>query len=517
MGQIREKVGDIGMAQKVFNLPESTSRTQTYNITVPGLKEIENISVNTGTVSIEKVEGEEVTIRLASGSYSRRVKTGGSAADSKWVTNQPSASYNSGGYSGTLTKYTYSGSYTPKDSKEATATREISGLDRWSGNDPGDTYSYSSGGYSGTLYTYKAEGSGKMSTLPDGTQLEGRIIYYKGTVTKPASDTRVYRYEGTVTKPDTRTYQNYYRYNVTVNYIDNSPPTVSGQDANLGDKNTGFTVSYSVNDTDLTDTLTVKEKINGVTIRTLNNAPKNQEFTIAITEEMLYSYDLYTTNTIEIEVSDGQGHAVYRRYTFKRTNTAPKISGQDANLGEKTEGVDITFSATDQENDAMSAKVYLNDKLVKTYEVIEPNQEYTYTLPKLDFVQLNNTDVHKIRVEVQDHNNATALRNYTFTRSLTRVLYAFEKETDIMATQILISPTWGIAEGAEPKVLVCNNLFDEIPTWEDATEQVLLERHFNFTNTAKTGATWGIGVQIIINKGTATELSYLAGFGGAYK
>ena len=299
--------------------------------------------------------------------------------------------------------------------------------------------------------------------------------------------------------------------------INNTPPTISGVDTNLGDKNTGFTVTYSVNDADTADNLTVKEKINGVTIKTLNNAPRNQEFTIEITEEMLYSYDLHATNTIEIEVNDGQGNVVYRRYTFKRTNTAPKISGSDTDLGEKTEGFDITFSATDQENDTMSAKVYLNDRLVKTYEVIEPNQEYIYSLSKLDFVQLNNTDVHKIRIEVQDHNNATAIRNYTFTRKLDRIMYAFEKETDIMATQILISPTWHIAAGAIAQVLVCNNSFDEVPTWEDATEQVLLERHFNFINKEKTADKWGIGVQIIINKGTATELSYLAGFGGAYK
>lgn len=297
----------------------------------------------------------------------------------------------------------------------------------------------------------------------------------------------------------------------------NSSPAISGQDENLGDKNTGFTISYSVNDADVEDKLTVKEKINGVTIRTLNNAPRNENLSIEITEEMLFSYNLHTTNTIEIEVSDGQGHVVYRRYTFKRTNTAPKISGQDADLGGKTEGFDITFSATDQENDRMVAKIYLNDKLVQTYETLISGQEYTYSLSKLEFVQLGNTAEHKVRIEVQDHNNATAIRNYTFTRKIDRIMYAFKKETDIMAKQILISPTWFVAEGAIAKVLVCNNALDAKPTWEDATEQLLLERHFNFTNTAKISTKWGIGVQITIKRGTAKELSYLAGFGGAYK
>lgn len=297
----------------------------------------------------------------------------------------------------------------------------------------------------------------------------------------------------------------------------NSPPAISGADADLGDKNTGFTVSYSVNDVDSADKLTVSEKINGQTIKTINNAPRNSQFIIEITEEQLYKFDLLTTNTIEIEVSDGQGNVVYRRYKFKRTNTAPKISGQDENLGKKTEGFNITFSATDQENDKMSAKIFINDKLVKTYESVVSGREYIYFISKLEFVQLNNIDIHKIRIEVQDHNNATSLRNYTFTRKLDRVMYMFKKETDIMATQILVSPTWKVAKGAVGKILVCNNAFDDVPTWEDATEQILLERHFNFTNKIKTANKWGVGVQITINKGTATELSYLAGFGGAFK
>lgn len=452
------------MVQKIFNLSESSNRTQTHVITIPGLKSISSVSTNTGTATVKKVEGDKITIEVGGGTYSRRVQTGGS--------------------------------YTPADSKE------VKEIGYTSVNENIRSISYNKDGYRGTLrvaeivppYHNMDAASNPSKSFP---------YYYTGTVTRSASDTRTYTY--------------YYQYNITVNYIDNSSPIISGRDSNLGDKNTSFIITYSVDDEDVEDKLTIKEKINGKVIRIINNAPRNEQFSIEITEEMLYSYDLYTTNTIEIEVSDGQGHVVYRRYTFKRTNTAPKISGQDEDLGEKTEGFKIAFSATDQESDTMSAKVYLNDKLIKTYEVIDPNKNYTYTLGKLEFVQLNNTDVHKIRIEVQDHNNATAIRNYTFTRKLDRIMYFFKKETDAMATQILISPTWHIATGAEAKVLVCNNAFDVNPKWEDATEQVLLERHFNFTNKEKKADEWGVGVQIIINKGAATGLSYLAGFGGAYK
>ena len=70
-----------------------------------------------------------------------KVLTGGSAADSKYVTNQTSQSYSVGGYSGSLASYVYSGSYTPA------------------------------------------------------------VLRWQGTVTKPASDTRVWRWQGTVTRP----------------------------------------------------------------------------------------------------------------------------------------------------------------------------------------------------------------------------------------------------------------------------------------------------------------------------
>ncbi len=62
--------------------------------------------------------------------------TGGSAADLKYVTNQTSPTYSVGEYSGSLTPYVYSGSYTPADTKFVTAQL---------------TANYNSGGYAGPL------------------------------------------------------------------------------------------------------------------------------------------------------------------------------------------------------------------------------------------------------------------------------------------------------------------------------------------------------------------------------
>ena len=86
-------------------------------------------------------------------------------ADTKYVTDQPSQNYSSGGYTGTLTQYVYSGSFTPADTKYVT--------DQASQN-------YNSGGYTGTLTQYTHEA---------------------------AVDTRVWRYQGEVYRPETRTFE----------------------------------------------------------------------------------------------------------------------------------------------------------------------------------------------------------------------------------------------------------------------------------------------------------------------
>lgn len=293
----------------------------------------------------------------------------------------------------------------------------------------------------------------------------------------------------------------------------NKAPTISGTDTDLGSKNDAFNITYSVDDIDSDDKLKVVEKINGTTIKTLANAPRNELFYIDITEEMLFGYELGVTNTIEISVTDDKNNTAYRRYTFKRTNTPPVISGSDTDLGEKTEGFDVTFSATDHENDDMSARIYLNDRLLKNYEDLVSAQEYTYSIEKLDFVQLGNTAPHKIRIEVKDINGATSIRNYTFTRTVGRVMYRFKKETDVKSDEILVTPTWHVAEGAEGIIKVCNNAWDNTPTWE---EYILGEKHI-FTNDVKTATKWGVGVEIVINKGTATEISWSSGFGGGYR
>ena len=80
-----------------------------------------------------------------------------------------------------------------------------------------------------------------------------------------------------------------------------------------------------------------------------------------------------------------------------------------------------------------------------------------------------------------------------------------------------IRHTWKI-EGAVAKVEACNNAFDAVPTWEDITAQVAINRVFNFTNSTKTATKWGVNIRFTITKNTGYEGEVsISGFGGAYE
>ena len=296
----------------------------------------------------------------------------------------------------------------------------------------------------------------------------------------------------------------------------NSAPTISGSDTNLGDKNVGFTYNYTVDDAD-GDEVTVVEKLNDEVLRTVNNAPKGEQLSVSITSEKLYALGLNTVNNLVISASDGQGGTTYRRLTFKRTNSAPAISGQDEDLGQQTGSFAEKYTVTDVEGDNVVVTEYIDDKQIRSYQATL-SQEETIELSRENWLVLANGD-HQLRVEAVDGNFATSVRVWNFSKKETVIAFQFAQpeETDARATKILITPTWHI-EGSVAKVEACNNAFDASPAWEDITAQVAINRVYNFLNQSKTAEKWGVNVRFTIekNEGYEGEVS-ISGFGGAYE
>lgn len=297
----------------------------------------------------------------------------------------------------------------------------------------------------------------------------------------------------------------------------NAPPTISGTDENLGDKNIGFQITYQVDDPD-GDAIVVKEKLNGDVIRTRNNPPKNQDISIVFTDEDIRSLPLNSTNTVTIEADDGKGGTSYRTYTFKRVNTPPIISGTNEDLGVIEGTFTKSYVITDAESDGVTVKEFINSKELRSYQATL-GASNSAVLSKDEFIKLPNGS-HELKIIATDTAGAESVRIFSFQKQINKISIKLKVPftTDERVTKVFITPTWDIEHAESVKVEACNNAFDTSPTWEDITDQVLQGKHFNLTNETKTASSWGVDTRIeMVKKADATGEIEITGFGGAFE
>ncbi len=294
----------------------------------------------------------------------------------------------------------------------------------------------------------------------------------------------------------------------------NTAPIISGQDTDLGNKNSAFTIVYTVKDPN-NDKVNVIEKLNGKILKNITNIGTGEQ-SITVTAEMLSEFAINTSNVIEIEARDANNAVSYRRFTFVRSNFAPIISGTDTDLGEKDKEFTYIYSVTDEEKDKIKIKVFLDNRLVvPDFDGVD-NKEYRYELKGFDFLKLT-LGKHTLKIIATDSNGLVSTRLVSFTRTAARVVMQLKdpRETDVMAKKVLVIPGWFVAPGAIGKVEVCNNAYDSNPTWEDATVVTNEGRAFNFLNSSKTASKWGVNIRLTIEKGKSTVTSYITSIGGS--
>lgn len=107
----------------------------------------------------------------------------------------------------------------------------------------------------------------------------------------------------------------------------NTAPTISGSDTALGNITPAPTYTYTVNDTDTADTLTITEKIDGVTTKTIANAVRNQSYSFDFSTFMTLSLGAHTAT---ITVSDDKGGTATRTITFTRVDDRIIFIGKNA-------------------------------------------------------------------------------------------------------------------------------------------------------------------------------------------
>ena len=148
---------------------------------------------------------------------------------------------------------------------------------------------------------------------------KGDALTYTDTITKGWS-TVMYR----VKAYDSYDAQSGYTTSTKRTVDNNTAPTITTSSAaNLGTKSSGFTVSYSVDDEDAGDTLTVTEKLDGTTKRTYTATRKTAN-SFAVTGEYFQKIT-NGSHTMTVTVTDGKA-TVTKTFTFTKAVTAASIT-----------------------------------------------------------------------------------------------------------------------------------------------------------------------------------------------
>lgn len=172
----------------------------------------------------------------------------------------------------------------------------------------------SDGNLSGYILERSTDGGSSYTQV-----YKGNALTYTDTITKGWS-TVMYR----VKAYDSYNAQSGYTTSTKRTVDNNTTPTITTSSAaNLGTKSSGFAISYSVDDKDAGDTLTVTEKLDGTTKRTYTATRKTTN-SFAVTGEYFQKIT-NGSHTMTVTVTDGKA-TVTKTFTFTKAVTAASIT-----------------------------------------------------------------------------------------------------------------------------------------------------------------------------------------------
>ncbi|WP_312118199.1 Ig-like domain-containing protein [Brevibacillus reuszeri] len=302
-------------------------------------------------------------------------------------------------------------------------------------------------------------------------------------------------------------------------------------------------VEGSANDQDIGDSVTVKYKINNGTARNLDSkVPNGSPFSFS--KNLIYKNKRLYDGAIDIvgvdlaenvdhiltvwSEDDKQGKSAEEIRKFRVIwNRPPVIDGQNGDIGIHEAPPTVTYAAYDPEGNPFTVIEKINGVATRSFAGVANRQE-TFEIKHDTWLRLEPGVLHTLTIEATDDQGMSSKRMYTLTRFVDKITfngmeYALLRPetrefftTDVAAKRLLLTPMWDLPPGVNLLVEACNNGYDAVPTWEDATHVVKTGRIHMFNNTTKTAAKWGINFRFRIEKGSAIFPIYFKGVGGAF-
>lgn len=309
----------------------------------------------------------------------------------------------------------------------------------------------------------------------------------------------------------------------------NAPPTITTDSDDLGDRNTHFSITFSINDAD-GDSVSARVILDSEDdiLQEISSVILGREYTQAIASQKLSSLD-EGNHVIKIEATDSNGNETVKSIAFKKVATTVTISGSDVNLGSVWTQIEYKFSFADSDGGAITLCEYIDGELARSIADAPQNVETTFDLSSWSDLEIEKE--HTLKISCISSSGGEAERIIKFTKIADELSFEIRPmETDAPAEEILVKLNYEKTGSPTVKVEVTNAAFNfndtaedgnpevtesSIP-WEDATSEVLAGKSYEFTNGTFSSDRYGVAVKVTITKNENTERVYVTGLGIAF-
>lgn len=290
----------------------------------------------------------------------------------------------------------------------------------------------------------------------------------------------------------------------------NSPPSINTDSDSLGDKNTGFSIDFDITDADA-DAVSATISLDGTTEQTISSVVLGQTYTFPVSTATLRSLAV-GAHTITISATDGSATTT-KNITFNRVNSVVAISGSDEDKGNIWLSPTLTYQVTDTGGTSVNITESIDGSATKTITGAPLGTDITFDMSTFD--QLSDEALHTLTITATNEDSQTATRTWTFTKLYDRLsFYSQTVPTDAAAKKIHVVVDYEKTGSPTLTVEVTNNGAAVSPTWEDATNKVLNNELYEFTNEPTSG--FGVAVRITLMKNSSTERVYLNDYAFSY-